>query len=63
MTNAFSVVGDTSRDTWELSDRATKQDSPVGITGSKVKGHRRTFRFAVPLPRINIRYTASKFDT
>ena len=45
MTDAFYVVGDTSRDTWKLSDRATKLDSPVGIAGLKVKGHRRTFRF------------------
>ena len=45
MTNAFCVVRCAGLDTWVLSDRATKLVSPVGITGLKTKGHRRTFSF------------------
>eukprot|EP00966_Prymnesium_polylepis_P219503 5078349-Prymnesium_polylepis.1 len=43
MTGALYVVRGAGRDTWGLSDHTTKLDSSVGITGLKVKGHRRTF--------------------
>eukprot|EP00966_Prymnesium_polylepis_P236679 5474037-Prymnesium_polylepis.1 len=55
MTDAFYVVGDTSRDTWELSGRATKLVSPVGIAGLKTKGHlRRAFSFGAARAKMAI---------
>ena len=59
MTDAFYVVGDTSRDTWVLSDRATKLVSPVGITGLKTKGHRRTFSFGAAGAKMAISSSAA----
>ena len=43
MTSTFGMVRDAGLDTRSQSDRATKLVSPVGITGLKTKGHRRTF--------------------
>ena len=45
MTGALYVLRDTSRDTWELSDRATKLGLPARIAGPDFEGDRTTFNF------------------